>query len=94
MVEHLVHVDAFSVEDHLLLASLAGAVTEEAARQATGLHDDGVLGQRAQDRRQVKVHLAQRQDQLHLVDRGGFFSLVMVGIKPQEASILFCAATY
>lgn len=45
VVEHLMHVDAFSVEDLLLLARLAGGITEEAARQARGLHEDGVLGQ-------------------------------------------------
>lgn len=66
MAEHLVHVDALSVEDRLLLARLGGAVAEEAARQAPGLHDDGALGQCSQDRRQVKVHLAYWQDQLHL----------------------------
>lgn len=62
------HVDAFSVEERLPLARLGGAIAEEAACQAPGLHDDGVLGQRGQDRRQVKVHLAYRQDQLHLVE--------------------------
>lgn len=70
VAEHLVHVDALSVENHLLLARLGGAFAEEAARQAPGLHDDSVLGQLGQDRRQVKVHLADRQDQLHLVEEG------------------------
>lgn len=67
VVEHLVHVDALRVEERLLLARPGGAFAEEAARQALGLHDDSVLGQGGQDRRQVKVHLAHRQDQLHLL---------------------------
>lgn len=66
VIEHLVHVDALCVENRLLLSSLGCGFTEKAACQAFGFHDDGVLGQRCQDRRQVEVHLAHRQSQINL----------------------------
>lgn len=45
VLEQLVHVDAFRVEERLFLSSLRGDFTKQAARQAFGFHDDGVLSQ-------------------------------------------------
>lgn len=64
--EHLVHVDALCVEDHLFVSRLCCRFTQQAAGQALGFHNDGVLGQRGQNRRQVKVNVVYRQHQLHL----------------------------
>lgn len=64
--EHLLHVDALCVENRLFLPGLCCGFTQQAARQASGLHDDGVVGQSRQDCRHVEVHLAHRHDQVHL----------------------------
>ncbi len=45
VLEHFVHVDALCVENSLFLSGLCCGFAQQAACQASGLHDDGVLGQ-------------------------------------------------
>lgn len=66
VVEHFVQVDALRVEHRLLLSALRCGFAQQAARQAFGLRDDGVVGQRPKNRSQVKVYVAHWQDQAHL----------------------------
>lgn len=66
VIEHLMHVDALRVEDRLFRAGFCCGFAQQAARQASRFHDDGVLGECCQDWSKVKVHLADRQDQLNL----------------------------
>ncbi len=66
VLEHLVHVDALGVENRLFLSAVRCGFAQQAARQAFGLHDDGVLSQCRQDWGEVVVHLARWQDQLNL----------------------------
>lgn len=40
------HVDALRVENHLLFTGLCRGFIQQAASQAFGFHDDGVLRQR------------------------------------------------
>lgn len=45
VVEHLVHVDALRVQDRLFRSCFGCGLAQQAARQASGFHDDGVLGE-------------------------------------------------
>lgn len=74
MLEDLLHVDALRVEDHLLGAILVGDLVEQAARDAPHLHDDGRLRLSHQQRRQVKVHVADGEDDGCLGNRRIVFS--------------------
>lgn len=60
------HVDAFCIENRLFLSGLRCVFAQEAARQASGLHDDGILSKCWQDWSQVEVHFAHRQNQVDL----------------------------
>lgn len=60
------HVDALRVENCLFFSRLRCRFTQQAAGQALGFHDDGILGQRWEHWGQVKVHLAHWQDQVNL----------------------------
>lgn len=71
VLEHLVHVDALCVEDHLLFSALCRGFGQQAASQTFGLHDDGVLGQSGHDRSQVEVHLPDWQHQVNLRQKKG-----------------------
>lgn len=46
--EHFMHVDALCVENCLFLSHLCCSFTQQAAGQALGFHDDGILGQRGE----------------------------------------------
>ena len=70
VLEELVHVDALRVQQALLLPRAARGLVQQAARDAGRLHDDGAVGQRGQQRRQVKVHVGQREGDGHLRDGG------------------------
>lgn len=43
MLENLLHVNALCVEDRLFGTVLFGDLIQQAARDAFGLHDDGIL---------------------------------------------------
>ncbi|TNN66009.1 hypothetical protein EYF80_023765 [Liparis tanakae] len=63
-----------SLEYSLLMSKILREDKVSAARQALGLHDDGVVSQRRQHRSQVKVHFAHRRS------RSRFLLLLLIFI--------------
>lgn len=76
VLKDFVHVDALCVENRLFFPRLGCGLAQQAPRQASGLHDDGVLGQSRQDRGQVEVDPVQREFQLHLCEWSRFIQVV------------------